>query len=100
MKMDQCFVSLTQIMMLPPCIATTLVVVAIMQTGLFRVANCQTVQSIADLKKTLASRRLYFGNSTIQKGECVAVPDGETLTLTIEILETPLAEYFNILPLI
>ena len=79
--------------MSPHCIASTVSVVAILQTVLLGASNGQTVQSITKLREKLSARRLHFGDSTIQKGECVVVPDGETLTLTIAVVETNIAKY-------
>jgi hypothetical protein len=73
--------------------ATTLLLVAILQTGFFEVASSQT------LREKLALRRLHFGNSTIQSGDCVAVAAGTTLTLTIEVLETSVAKFNSLVVL-
>ena len=56
-------------------------------------ANGQGVVSYDELRKQIASRRLNFGDSTIQTGECVAVPTRQTLPLTVEVIETRIAKY-------
>jgi hypothetical protein len=72
--------------------ATAIKVVAMLQCILLATSNGQTVQSITELREQLSTRRLLFADSTIQMGQCVAIPFGETLTLTITVVETNIAK--------